>query len=167
MREYHLTLPLEPSLIAKLKPGDKVYLSGIIHTARDKAHQRLVMMIERGETLPFDLSRTALFYCGPTPTPPGMICGAVGPTTSSRMDPYTVPLLERGLKVMIGKGDRAPEILEAIHDNHALYLVCVGGASALLSMCIVSCETFLWPELGTEAVYRMQVLELPCYVACI
>ncbi|MDZ4182732.1 MAG: FumA C-terminus/TtdB family hydratase beta subunit [Candidatus Cloacimonadaceae bacterium] len=165
MREFHLTLPLDPKVIADLKSGDKVYLSGIIHTARDKAHQRLVGMIEQGEPLPFDLSEIVLFYCGPSPTPPGKICGAIGPTTSARMDPYTLPLLENGLKVMIGKGDRSPEILKAISEYNALYLVCVGGASALLSKCIVSCETFLWPELGTEAVHRMQVLELPCYVA--
>ncbi|MDP2172328.1 MAG: FumA C-terminus/TtdB family hydratase beta subunit [Candidatus Cloacimonadaceae bacterium] len=167
MYEYHLSLPFDRHLTDLIKPRDKIYLSGFIYTARDKAHQRLIDIIDKGEPLPFDLSDTAIFYCGPSPTPPGKICGVIGPTTSARMDKYTIPLLEKGLKVMIGKGERSREVQNSIHEHGALYLICVGGAAALLSKCIVSCETFLWAELGTEAVYRMQVLDLPCYVAIV
>jgi len=164
---HRLNLPLNNRDISKLKPGDKVLISGTIYTARDQAHKRLIAMIDNGEVLPFDLSQTALFYCGPSPKAEGRVCGAIGPTTSSRMDGLTLPLLENGLKVMIGKGERSDQICERIKAHGAVYLTAVGGISAVLSRSIVSCETFLWPELGAEAVHIMHVVDLPCYVSVV
>lgn len=167
MRVHKLSLPIPPKVRTELKIGDKILLSGEIFTARDQAHLRLLELLKRGETLPLDLAQSALFYSGPAPVPPGRTSGSLGPTTSSRMDPYTIPLLENGLKIMIGKGERSPEIETSIRQHGALYLVCVGGISALLSQCVVSHETYLWPELGAEAVYRLVVSDLPCYVSIV
>lgn len=167
MKIHQYTLPLSPEQISELEIGDKVLLSGVIYTARDQAHKRMLSLLNEGKELGFDLSVTAIFYCGPSPKAEGQVCGAIGPTTSSRMDKLTLPLLEAGLKVMIGKGERSSEVNEAIHEHGAVYLTAIGGVSAVLSRCIVSCETFLWPELGTEAVYRLSVRELPCYVAIV
>lgn len=164
---HELTLPALPAAYSGYKIGDKVLLSGEIYTARDQAHLRLVEMINKAEPLPFDISATAIFYCGPAPVPPGQASGSLGPTTSYRMDPYTIPLLDVGLKVMIGKGERSPEIETAIRQHGALYLVCVGGISALLAQCVVSRETYFWPELGAEAIHRFVVKDLPCYVAIV
>ena len=167
MKIHNYTLPLSPEQISELEIGDKVLLSGVIYTARDQAHKRMLSLLNEGKELGFDLSETAIFYCGPSPKAIGQICGAIGPTTSSRMDKLTLPLLEAGLKVMIGKGERSSEVNEAIHEHGAVYLTAIGGVSAVLSRCIVSCETFLWPELGAEAIYRLSVRELPCYVAIV
>ena len=167
MKQIKLQLPYIASACPVLAAGDKVLLSGIIYTARDQAHKRLLDLIRRGEPMPFDLSQTALFYCGPSPAAPGQICGAVGPTTSYRMDSYVSAMLEAGLRVMIGKGNRNPDTEALIHQSGALYLIAIGGVSAVLSQHIVSCETFLWPELGAEAVYRMYIEELPCYVGVV
>jgi fumarate hydratase subunit beta len=167
MRTISLLLPLSAESIRNLKTGDKLLLSGTIFTARDQAHIRLIELIEQGAPLPFDLAETALFYCGPSPTPPGKISGAIGPTTSARMDKYTPQLLEQGLKVMIGKGGRSPAVETAIRQHGALYVVCVGGASALLTRCVVSRETFLWAELDSEAIYKLVVQDLPCYVSIV
>ena len=164
MRTLKLDLPLNPSIIQSLDIGDKLLLSGVLHTARDKAHQRLLQLIAAGERLPFDLSSSTLFYCGPSPVPPNKICGAIGPTTSSRMDPFTPTLLEHGLRVMIGKGDRSEEVQKAIRQHNAIYLVAVGGVSALLARCVTSFELSAWEELGPEAIYKMQVHDFPCYV---
>ncbi|MDD4805864.1 MAG: FumA C-terminus/TtdB family hydratase beta subunit [Candidatus Cloacimonetes bacterium] len=167
MKIHQYTLPLSPEQISELEIGDKVLLSGVIYTARDQAHKRMLSLLNEGKELGFDLSVTAIFYCGPSPKAEGQVCGAIGPTTSSRMDKLTLPLLEAGLKVMIGKGERSSEVNEAIHEHGAVYLTAIGGVSAVLSRCIVSCETFLWPELGAEAIYRLSVRELPCYVAIV
>ncbi|NLK50473.1 MAG: TRZ/ATZ family protein [Candidatus Cloacimonetes bacterium] len=164
MRTLKLDLPLSPSQIQSLQPGDKLLLSGVLYTARDKAHQRLIQLIESGNQLPFDLSSSTLFYCGPSPVPPNKICGAIGPTTSSRMDPFTPMLLEHGLRVMIGKGDRSEDVQRAIRKHNAVYLVAVGGISALLARCVTYFELFAWEELGPEAIYKMQVQDFPCYV---
>ncbi len=165
MMIHELSLPVATPGLAKLSVGDKVLLSGELFTARDRAHERLLDLIRRGVELPLDLERTAIFYCGPSPTPPGRISGAIGPTTSCRMDKYTIALLERGLKLMIGKGERSLEVTDAIKAHGALYLVCVGGISALLARSVVSRETYLWPKLGPEAIHRLVVKNLPCYVA--
>jgi fumarate hydratase subunit beta len=167
MNVNKLSLPISSEQLRSLAIGDKVLLSGILYTARDQVHKRLAGLIAGNQKLPLDLEQTAIFYSGPTPTPPGKACGAIGPTTSARMDAYTPLLLERGLRVMIGKGPRSSQVEAAIREHGALYLVCVGGLSALLSQSVVSCETFLWPELGAEAVYRIVVQDLPCYVALV
>jgi fumarate hydratase subunit beta len=163
----HLSLPLDTQTLSSLKPGENYLLSGEIFTARDQAHKRMLELLESGETLPFDLRTASIFYCGPSPTPPGKICGSVGPTTSSRMDPYTPLLIECGLRVMIGKGERSTSVQKAIREYEAVYLVCSGGVAALLSRCIVSCETYAWPELGAEAVYRLVVKDLPVNCALV
>ncbi len=163
----HLGLPLDTQTLSSLKPGENYLLSGEIFTARDQAHKRMLELLERGETLPIDLRTASIFYCGPSPTPPGKICGSVGPTTSSRMDPYTPLLIEYGLRVMIGKGERSTLVQKAIREYGAVYLVCSGGVAALLSRCIVSCETYAWPELGAEAVYRLMVKDFPVHCALV
>ncbi|HOD59258.1 MAG TPA: FumA C-terminus/TtdB family hydratase beta subunit [Candidatus Syntrophosphaera sp.] len=167
MRIINIELPLKSEEIKMFTIRDKLLISGVLYTARDQAHLRLTQLIKEGKPLPFNLADSALFYCGPAPTPPGKVCGAIGPTTSARMDKYTPLLLENGLKVMIGKGERSRVVTEAIHKYNALYLICVGGISALLVQSIVSCETFCWKELGAEAIYRMEVKNFPCYVATI
>jgi fumarate hydratase subunit beta len=167
MKVYRFNLPLTADDIEILQPGDKVLLTGTVYTARDMAHQRIYDLLVSRETLAFDLSSATIMYCGPSPTPPGRICGAIGPTTSARMDKWTHFLIEHGLRVMIGKGGRSDEVAKSIVEHHALYLTSIGGAAALLSRCIVSCETFLWPELGTEAVYKMVVKDFPAYVTIV
>lgn len=160
-----LELPLDEATLSGLQAGESYLLSGEIFTARDQAHKKLVQLLQRGESLPFELTTAAIFYCGPSPTPLGKVCGSVGPTTSSRMDPYTPYLLEHGLRVMIGKGERSAAVQNSIHEHGAVYFVCSGGVAALLSKCIVSCETYAWPELGAEAVYRLVVKDFPVFCA--
>lgn len=164
MRVIKLQLPVSDVSKLGLQAGDKVLVSGELFTARDKAHQRMVSLLQRGEPLPFDLSSVALFYCGPSPVPQGKVCGAIGPTTSSRMDAFTPYLLEHGLKLMIGKGDRSPHVMEAIACHNALYLNTVGGVSAVLAETVQSFDLFAWEEFGAEAIYRMVVKDFPCYV---
>ncbi len=164
MKEIRLKLPMSAEQIRSLQPGDKILLTGIVYTARDQAHKRILEMINKGEDLPFELSQTAIFYCGPSPAAPGKVCGAIGPTTSSRMDSFSEDMFKAGLRVMIGKGDRNAETLRLIRNYCALYLVAVGGVSAVLARSIVSCETFLWEELGAEAVFRVEFRDFPCYV---
>jgi len=164
MKEIKLNLPLNEAAIRTLKPNDKILLSGTLYTARDQAHKRLLELIRKGEPLPIDLKTITIFYCGPSPAAKGKICGAVGPTTSSRMDPYTQEMLASGLKVMIGKGERSDETAALIRKYGAVYFTAVGGISAVLSRCIVSCETWLWEDLGAEAVYRLEVFDLPVFV---
>ncbi len=167
MKEIRIKLPLSSEQIKSLNVNDKVLLSGTVYTARDEAHKRMITMLNKGEALPFDLSETAIFYCGPSPAAPDKICGAIGPTTSSRMDPYTPEMLKAGLRVMIGKGDRSVETQKDIKTAGALYLIAIGGISAVLSQSIVSCETFLWEHLGAEAVYKMELKDFPCYVGIV
>lgn len=167
MRVRKLSLPFSSEIISSLIQGDKILLDGTLYTARDLAHSRLVELMRAGQTSPIPLDEGALFYCGPSPVPPGKVCGAIGPTTSARMDRFTSFLLENGLKVIIGKGDRSPEVCHVIRKHGAVYLVATGGISALLSRRVVSRETFLWPELGAEAVYRYVVQDFPCYVAIV
>lgn len=167
MNTHKLSLPLSAIELAKLHVGDKVLLSGSMFTARDAAHKRMVQYLEEGRDIGFNLAECVLFYCGPSPIPVGKICGAVGPTTSSRMDKWTPFLLDHGLKVMLGKGERSPEVVTAIQKHRALYLTSIGGISAILSRCIVSCETFLWPELGPEAIFKLTVKDFPAYVSVV
>jgi len=167
MRVRKLSLPFSSEMISSLIQGDKILLDGTLYTARDLAHTRLAELMRAGQPSPIPLDEGALFYCGPSPVPPGKVCGAIGPTTSARMDRFTPFLLEHGLKVIIGKGDRSPEVCHAIRKHGAVYLVATGGISALLSRRVVSRETFLWPELGAEAVYRYVVQDFPCYVAIV
>jgi fumarate hydratase subunit beta len=167
MNIIKLALPLKNSDLDALQKGDKVLLSGIVYTARDAAHKRIVEHLDKEEKLPFELMNAAIFYAGPTPAKPGQICGAIGPTTSVRMDKYTPRLLQEGVKVLIGKGERSKEVEELLRKHKALYLVAVGGAAALLSKCVLSCAVIAWEDLGTEAIRRLELKDFPCYVAVI
>lgn len=149
----------------KLKAGDKVLISGTLYTARDAAHKRFIELINQGKDLPFDIKGQIIYYTGPTPAKPGMIIGSCGPTTSSRMDSYTPQLLEMGLKGMIGKGSRGKEVIEAIKRYKAVYFLAVGGAGALISKTIKKAEIIAFPELGPEAVRRLEVEDFPAIVA--
>lgn len=161
----HITTPLTAETVRELHAGDQVLLSGVVHTARDAAHQRLVAALEAGQTAPFDLTGAAIYYCGPAPTPPGHALGSAGPTSSYRMDLYTPFLCRRGLKATIGKGDRGLEVREACREFGCVYLVAVGGAGALLADCVTEAEVVAYPELGPEAVRRLIVHDLPLTVA--
>ncbi|MDR2018283.1 MAG: Fe-S-containing hydro-lyase [Syntrophobacterales bacterium] len=156
--------PLEDAVIESLKSGDKVFLSGYIYTARDAAHKRFVETLKEGRALPFDIAGQIIYYCGPTPAPPGKIIGACGPTTSSRMDAYTPTLLSLRLKGMIGKGKRSETVKDAIKKYKAVYFGATGGAGALLSKTVVSFESIAYEDLGPEAVVRLGVKDMPLFV---
>jgi len=160
-----LTLPLTKEKVGMLKVGDIVQLTGTIYTARDAAHERLVEWIHQEKELPFALQDSVIYYVGPTPTKPGAIIGSAGPTTSYRMDSYTPTLLDLGLKGMIGKGKRSEEVVEAMKKNGAVYFAAVGGAAALLSQHIKTCEVIAFEDLGPEAIHRLYVEDFPVIVA--
>jgi fumarate hydratase subunit beta len=162
--EHHIKLPLTDAVIGELLASDYVYLSGRVYTARDAAHKRMVGALARGEPLPIDIRGQVLYYVGPTPARPGQIIGSAGPTTSERMDPFTIPLLEAGLKGAIGKGGRTPPIAEAFRQHHAVYFLAVGGAGALLSKQIRSVEVVAYEDLGTEAIRLMEIADFPVVV---
>jgi fumarate hydratase subunit beta len=156
--------PLTEEIIASLKSGDHVLITGVIYTGRDMAHKYMVEGHRKGEKLPFDIKGQILYYTGPTPAPPGRPIGSAGPTTSYRMDKYTPYLLELGLKGMIGKGPRGQEVKDAIKDHRAVYFAAIGGAGALISKAIRKAEPIAYPELGTEAVMRLEVEDFPAVV---
>jgi fumarate hydratase subunit beta len=157
--------PLTDEVLKDLKIGEKVTISGIIYSARDAAHKRLVELIEKGEELPFQLPGQVIYYVGPTPARPGFAVGSAGPTTSYRMDAYAPVLIEHGLKGMIGKGARGDNVKEAMKKYGAVYFAAIGGAGALISKSIKSAEVIAYPELGAEAVRRMEVENFPAIVA--
>ena len=156
--------PLTDDVIMQLKAGDRVIITGAIFTGRDMAHKYMVEGHQKGEKLPFDLKGQILYYTGPTPAPPGRPIGSAGPTTSYRMDKYTPYLLELGLKGMIGKGPRGQEVKDAIKKHKAVYFAAIGGAGALISKAIRKAEVIAYPELGTEAVMRLEVENFPAVV---
>lgn len=163
MRE--VTLPLTDDAVRELHAGDRVLLSGSVYTARDAAHKRLVETLAAGEALPFDVRGQVVYYVGPSPTRPGDVIGSAGPTTAGRVDSYTVPLLRAGMKGMIGKGKRTPEIRQALVDYCAVYFVAVGGAAALIADRIRAVELIAYEDLGTEAVRRLTIDQFPVTVA--
>ena len=148
-----------------IKAGDRVLLSGTVYTARDAAHKRIFELIEKGEPLPFEISGASIYYAGPTPTPKHLAIGSCGPTTSSRMDPYAPTLLAMGLSCMIGKGERNQAVCDAIVRNGAVYLCAIGGAGALASQCITSCEVIAFDDLGCESVKKLQFENFPLIAA--
>ena len=156
--------PLTNAVTESLRAGDRVVITGVIYTGRDMAHKYMVEGHQKGERLPFDLTGQILYYTGPTPAPPGKPIGAAGPTTSYRMDKYTPTLLELGLKGMIGKGPRGQEVKDAIKKFKAVYFAAIGGAGALISKTIKKAEIVAYPELGTEAVMRLEVENFPAIV---
>ena len=159
-----LTPPMTDDITLKLRAGDRVEITGVIYTARDMAHKFLVEGHQKGEKLPFDVKGQILYYTGPTPAPPGKAIGSAGPTTSYRMDKYTPLLLELGLKGMIGKGPRGQEVKDAIKKHKAVYFAAIGGAGAFISKTIKKAEVVAYPELGTEAVMRLEVENFPAIV---
>lgn len=159
-----LKVPFSDTDIANLKTGGQISLSGVVYTARDAAHKRMIEALEKGEPLPIDIRGQVIYYVGPTPAKPGQVIGSAGPTTSSRMDVYTPMLLEAGLKGMIGKGKRSPEVREAIKKHKAIYFAAAGGAGALLSKRIKKAEVVAYEDLGPEAIYRLEVEDFPVVV---
>jgi fumarate hydratase subunit beta len=160
-----LQAPLVDADVRSLKAGDEVLISGVIYTARDMAHKRLCKTIEAGQELPFELAGAVIYFVGPTPAAPGRIIGAAGPTTSSRMDPFSPTLVANGLKAMMGKGYRSEVVREALRKYCAVHLATLGGAGALLSKHIVASEIIAYEDLGTEAVRKLQVVDFPAVVA--
>jgi fumarate hydratase subunit beta len=157
--------PIEEKVIEKLTAGTKVNISGVIYTARDAAHHRIVQALDKGEKPPFNLDGQTIYYMGPSPAPPGKVIGSAGPTTSQRMDKYTPKLLAAGIKATIGKGNRSTEVREAIKQYKAVYLVATGGAGALLAKAIKKAEMVAYQELGTEAILKLTVEDFPAIVA--
>lgn len=160
-----LYTPFKKNNITSLRAGENVLITGRIYTARDMAHKRLVEMIKNAQPLPIPLKDETLYYCGPTPTPPGRAIGSAGPTTSARMDPFTVPLLKLGVSGMIGKGRRSEEVRSAIKKFGAVYFAATGGTGALLSKRIKRSSVAAFRELGAEAIYELEVNDFPVIVA--
>ena len=160
-----ITTPLTDEDIAKLKTGDRVLISGVIYTARDAAHKRMIELLDAGKELPFDVRGQIIYYAGPAPAKPGAVIGSCGPTTSYRMDPYAPRLIQQGLRGMIGKGTRSDEVKQAMMTHKAVYLAAIGGLGALLARTVKECEIIAYPDLGPEAVRRLVVENFPAIVA--
>lgn len=163
-KDLHITTPLKKEDIEKLCSGDYVYITGKIYTARDAAHKRMWEALENNQNLPISLPDNIIYYLGPSPAREGKVIGSAGPTTSSRMDKYTPALLDLGLKGMIGKGKRSPEVIDSIKKNGAVYFAAVGGAGALLSKKITKSTVIAYDDLGTEAIRELEVEEFPVIV---
>ena len=162
--EKYINTPIDDKIVSELKAGDYVYLTGTVYTARDAAHKRLYEALQRGEDIPLELQNNIIYYLGPSPAREGQVIGSAGPTTSSRMDKYTPLLLEKGLNGMIGKGKISDKVIESMHKNHAVYFAAIGGAGALLSKCIKKSEVIAYEDLGTEAIRKLEVENLPIIV---
>ncbi len=161
----HLTLPTRKEDLAKLQAGDEVLLSGVLFTMRDAGHERALAHLERTGTLPYGLGGQTLFYAGPTPAAAGRPLGSIGPTTASRMDFATPQLFEAGISSCVGKGKRDASVVEACKEHGCVYFACVGGIASLLASCVTSSELVAWEELGTEALRKLEVENLPAFVA--
>lgn len=160
----NITTPLTEDITTKLKAGDSILLTGTIYTARDAAHGRLISLLNEGKDLPINMKDEIIYYVGPTPEKEGQVIGSAGPTTSYRMDSYAPILLDLGLKGMIGKGARNDEVIDAIKRNKSIYFGAIGGAGALISKCIVSCNIIAYDDLGAEAIRKLEVKDMPLVV---
>lgn len=160
-----LTTPLTLDQVQDLKAGDMVNITGVIYTGRDAAHKNLVNSLNKGEELPVDFKDQIIYYVGPCPAKPGQAIGSAGPTTSGRMDSYAPTMLGIGLRGMIGKGPRNAQVIEAIKEHKAVYFAAIGGAGAVISGSIKKADIVAYPDLGPEAIYRLEVEDFPCIVA--
>ncbi|MBE6716756.1 MAG: TRZ/ATZ family protein [Ruminococcaceae bacterium] len=165
MAKYYINTSELSDFTAKLKTGDRVYLSGTVYTARDAAHSAVFRMLDNGEKLPFDIKGAVIYYAGPTPTNDRGRIGSFGPTTSSRMDAFSPRLLDLGLLAMIGKGNRSAEVVKAIKRNNAVYFCAGGGLGALISKSIISSEVIAFPELGCESIKKLEISDMPLITA--
>ncbi|NSW92605.1 MAG: Fe-S-containing hydro-lyase [Firmicutes bacterium] len=161
---YTLNTPLSKDILKKLRAGDEVRINGVVYTARDAAHKCLVEMLQQKEKLPFDIKGQVIYYVGPCPAKPGKVIGSAGPTTSGRMDIYTPLLIGEGLAGMIGKGLRSKEVVEFMMKHGAVYFGAIGGAGALMAKHIVYQEIVAFPELGPEALRKIEVVDFPVFV---
>lgn len=159
-----ITTPITREEVKKLKAGDRVLISGTVYTARDAAHKRLIENIADGAELPVDIKDIAIYYAGPAPAKPGQVIGSCGPTTSGRMDAYAPTLIKLGQTVMIGKGERSQEVINAMKAHGAVYLGAIGGAGALIAKSIISAEIVAYDDLGTEAIRKLTVKDFPAIV---
>ena len=160
----YIKTPIYEDTIKRMKAGDIVYISGTIYTGRDQAHKKMVEALNANQPLPFDFIGQVIYYVGPTPAKSGQPIGSCGPTSSYRMDPFAKSLMEKGLKVMIGKGDRSDEFIQEMIKQKAIYLQAVGGAGALLSKKVLKSEVIAYPELGPEAIHKLEVKDFPVIV---
>lgn len=159
-----ITAPFDKNTVLSLSAGDQVLISGYIYTARDAAHKRMIEALQNGKPLPFDIKNQVIYYAGPAPAKPNEIIGSCGPTTSGRVDVYTPPLLDLGLSAMIGKGMRSEEVINSMIKNKAVYFAAVGGAGALIAKCIKSKTPVAYEDLGTEAIVKLEVSDMPAVV---
>jgi len=164
MATLNIKSPLDEETVKSLKAGDQVFITGIIYTARDAAHKRIVETLDKGEKLPLDLTNQTIYYMGPSPARPGQPIGSAGPTTSGRMDSYAPRLMAAGLKGMIGKGNRSQAVKDAMQEYKAVYFAAIGGAGALISKSIKKAEVIAYEELGAEAIRRLEVENFPATV---
>lgn len=164
MAEYYINTDEIKEYSNKLNAGDSVFLSGVVYTSRDAAHKRIFEILENGGELPFVINGASIYYAGPTPTQPGCVIGSCGPTTSGRMDIFAPKLLDLGLVSMIGKGPRSKEVCEAVVRNKAVYFCAIGGAGALCSKSIVSCDEIAFFDLGCESVKKLVLKDFPVIV---
>lgn len=165
MDTYSFNLPLSEDNIKKLRVGDKVTLNGVLYSARDAAHKRIISALDNRQDLPFDIKGQAIYYMGPSPAREGRVIGSAGPTTSARMDKYAPQMIKAGAKITIGKGNRSEEVSEAIKKYGGIYFAAMGGAGALLSKKIIKAEVVAYEDLGAEAVRRLEVKDFPVIVA--
>ncbi len=165
MKEIKIQLPLTEEVARSLQAGDRVLLSGELLTGRDAAHKKLLALMHENKPLPVELEGATIYYCGPCPPHGNLAVASCGPTTSSRVDGYTPTMLEKGVRGMIGKGNRSLEVIEAMKKTGAVYFAATGGAGALYAKHILSATVVAFPELGTEAVHRFTVKDFPVIVA--
>lgn len=159
-----VTVPMTRRQARTLKAGDSCLLSGVIYTARDAAHKRLCELADRGEKLPFEIENSVIYFVGPTPAKPDQVIGSAGPTTSYRMDAYSPTLIALGQTGMIGKGKRDEAVVAAMKQHGCVYFGAIGGCGALLARCIRKAEVVAYPDLGPEAVHRLEVVDFPVVV---
>ena len=165
MATLHIKAPMTIKDAEGLKIGDNIFLTGVIYTARDAAHKRLVELLDKGEKLPFDPEGSIIYYVGPTPAPPGKPIGSAGPTTSYRMDTYAPRLIEVGMRASIGKGERNKDVVDSMKKHKAVYFAALGGAAALVAQSIKEADIIAFEDLGAEAIRRLEVIDFPCIVA--